>query len=157
MNRRYQAAEESIVSMPTVKSPLSFWRRPQPPPVATTVVARSAGPVLQVVLHVGDGPSRPLAVGVSQRLVLGRGKDGDGEPPDLDLSGFGAQNFGVSRRHVALVQQDGGLYVEDLNSSNGTRLNGLPLARGGRYRLRNNDELELGSLRVLVRALPKPR
>jgi len=146
------------VSMPTVKSPLTFWRRPQPPVVVeTAVAARPPEPALHVVLHIGDGPGRPLAVSINQRLALGRGMEGEGEPPDLDLTAFGAQHCGVSRRHAALVHQDNALYVEDLNSTNGTRLNGLPLARGDRYRLRNNDELELGTLRVQVRALPKPR
>jgi hypothetical protein len=144
--------------LPSVKSPLRFWQRQQPPAIVeATLAAPPPVPALQVVLHIGDGPGRPMPVSIQQRLVLGRVMEGDGEPPDLDLTPFGGQHYGVSRRHVALVHQDRALYVEDLHSTNGTRLNGMPLARGGRYRLRNNDELELGSLRVLVRALPRPR
>jgi len=42
------------------------------------------------------------------------------------------------------------LSVEDLNSTNGTRINGYKLDAGRAYRLRNGDELELGRLRLVV-------
>ncbi len=147
------------MTLPTAKPPLGFWRRPQSEaPLETVVAARPPEPALQVILQIGEMPARPLMVAISQRLVLGRsGAEGEGEGPDLDLTPFGAAHAGVSRRHAALVHQENALYVEDLSSLNGTRLNGLPLGRGARFRLRNNDELELGTLRVVVRAAPQPR
>jgi hypothetical protein len=101
--------------------------------------------------------ARPVVVNITQRLVLGRAGEGEGEGPDFDLTPFGAAHYGVSRRHMALVQHENGLYVEDLSSTNGTRLNGLTLGRGARFRLRNNDELELGGLRIIVRTAPPAR
>jgi hypothetical protein len=47
----------------------------------------------------------------------------------------------VSRRHARLTFRDGGWIVQDLDSTNGTRLNGQCV---GRCRLRPGDELELG-------------
>lgn len=46
----------------------------------------------------------------------------------------------VSRRHARLVFRDGSWVVQDLNSTNGTRLNGHPV---GRCRLRPGDQLAL--------------
>jgi FHA domain len=53
----------------------------------------------------------------------------------------------VSRRHARLVFRDGGWVVQDLESTNGTVLNGR---RVGRCRLRPGDQLELGHQRLRV-------
>jgi hypothetical protein len=47
----------------------------------------------------------------------------------------------VSRRHAQLIFRDGGWIVQDLNSTNGTRLNGQSI---GRCRLCPGDRLRLG-------------
>jgi pSer/pThr/pTyr-binding forkhead associated (FHA) protein len=47
----------------------------------------------------------------------------------------------VSRRHAQLTFRDGGWVVQDLHSTNGTRLNGQYV---GRCRLRPGDQLGLG-------------
>lgn len=53
----------------------------------------------------------------------------------------------VSRRHARLTFRDGGWIVQDLDSTNGTRLNGQ---RVGRCRLRPGDQLALGRQRLQV-------
>lgn len=50
---------------------------------------------------------------------------------------------GVSRHHVSLSQTDDGVVAEDLNSKNGTLLNGEPL-RAPR-RLKNGDRIQIGA------------
>jgi pilus assembly protein CpaF len=47
----------------------------------------------------------------------------------------------VSRRHARLVFRDGGWIIQDLASTNGTRLNGQAV---GRACLRPGDQLLLG-------------
>ncbi len=47
----------------------------------------------------------------------------------------------VSRQHARLIFRDGGWILQDLDSTNGTRLNGRYV---GRCRLRPGDELALG-------------
>ena len=47
-----------------------------------------------------------------------------GRDPKADIF---LDNPGVSRRHAAIEQADDALYVRDLHSSNGTRLNGQPV------------------------------
>lgn len=86
-----------------------------------------------------------------ERLIIGRADEGDTQPPDLDLTPFGASQNGVSRMHGALTAEGNIPYIQDLNSSNGTRINGFQLPPEKPYRLRDGDELELGSLRLIVR------
>jgi hypothetical protein len=75
--------------------------------------------------------------GTQDELVIGR-------HPSCDLV---VSDATVSRRHARLTFRDGGWVVQDLDSTNGTRLNGRYV---GRCRLRPGDRLELGyqSLRV---------
>jgi pSer/pThr/pTyr-binding forkhead associated (FHA) protein len=53
----------------------------------------------------------------------------------------------VSRRHARLVFRDGNWIVQDLQSTNGTSLNGTPI---GRSELRPGDELQIGAQRLQI-------
>lgn len=75
-------------------------------------------------------------------MVIGRGRSADvviAEPT-------------ISRAHAAIGYDGGGFFMQDLGSTNGTRVNGTREARIG---LANGDELQLGKLRLRV-ALPAP-
>ncbi len=110
---------------------------------------------LRLVLNVGEVSPKTLAVKLKERITVGRA-GADGEQPDLDMSPFEALDKGVSRLHAVFLYRDEQIYIEDLNSTNGTRINGLKLVPGRQYRLRNGDELEFGSLRVVVRLVRVP-
>jgi predicted component of type VI protein secretion system len=75
-------------------------------------------------------------------LVLGR--DSSVSLPLNDLK--------ISRRHCRIYPHKLLWVLEDLGSSNGTRVNGLPTRR---KRLRNGDRIELGSTVVVFEA-PEP-
>ena len=64
----------------------------------------------------------------------------------------------MSRRHATIVQDNEhkALYIEDLNSTNGTRINGFGLEPNRRYRLRDGDEVELGRVRMVLRFVRSP-
>jgi len=73
------------------------------------------------------------------RFVIGRGVDADlavAEPT-------------ISRLHAALEREGGGFALQDLGSTNGTRVNGR---RETQARLRDGDEIELGRLQLRLRA-----
>ncbi len=62
------------------------------------------------------------------------------------------QDLSISRQHAEITRQDGRYYLRDLNSSHGTRVNGLqvkesPLAAG--------DRLELGSSEFVVQTVER--
>jgi FHA domain len=69
--------------------------------------------------------------GAQEELVIGR-------HPDCEVV---MTNATVSRRHARLIFRDGGWIIQDLESTNGTRLNGKLV---GRCRLRPGDQLALG-------------
>lgn len=62
-----------------------------------------------------------------------------GRHPDCDIVLPVAE---VSRRHARLVLRDGIWSIQDLESTNGTFVNGVPV---GRYELRPGDYLQLGT------------
>jgi pSer/pThr/pTyr-binding forkhead associated (FHA) protein len=75
-------------------------------------------------------------------MVIGRGRSADmviAEPT-------------ISRAHAAIGYEEGRFFMQDLGSTNGTRVNG---AREGRLRLSDGDEMRLGKLRLRVN-LPIP-
>lgn len=81
-----------------------------------------------------------------RELILGR-RDSGGEKPDADFSFWGGFHNGVSRRHakVALNERNE-LVIYDLNSTNGTYINGVRLEPHRPYILHDGDELRLGKL-----------
>lgn len=94
----------------------------------------------QVVLPVAD------VVSVGRRSS----KAGD-DIPHVDLSQFDAEEHGVSRTHIQIRRKGILVYVCDLNSTNGTHLNGRRLIANGERLLRDGDELHLSRLRIKVR------
>jgi DNA-binding CsgD family transcriptional regulator len=79
-------------------------------------------------------------------VVVGRGRD-------VDLA---LDHQSVSRRHAQFRIEDGAPTIEDLQSRNGTVVNGRPIA--GRARLSFGDRVLLGSCELeLLRAGPAPR
>jgi len=70
--------------------------------------------------------------------------------PDLDLNRYNGLAMGVSRRHASLVMQDNTVQITDLNSTNGTFLNGKRLIPQRPSILRDGDEIRLGDLRMLA-------
>jgi pSer/pThr/pTyr-binding forkhead associated (FHA) protein len=54
----------------------------------------------------------------------------------------------VSRRHARLEAQNGVVYLEDLQSSNGTFLNGRRVSEA--IEIRDGDEIDVGSTRLVV-------
>ncbi|MBN1679576.1 MAG: FHA domain-containing protein [Anaerolineae bacterium] len=74
-----------------------------------------------------------------------------GAPDNLiDLSQHNAQTHGVSRAHCQLRPKNNRLYVADLNSTNGTYLNGVKLNPHREYLIAHGDRLIMGTLHIVV-------
>lgn len=71
------------------------------------------------------------------RMVVGRGRGAD-----LVIA-----ESTMSREHAAIAFDEEGCFVEDLQSTNGTKVNG---ERCERARLKNGDEIQLGRLQLQV-------
>lgn len=100
--------------------------------------------------------ARPLKARVENRLIVGRRVAGDDREPDIDLSGYQAEEMGVSRQHLALYPEGDRLIVEDLGSGNGTILNGARLRPNEPHTLSHGDHLHLARLRLDVQIILSP-
>lgn len=97
------------------------------------------------------GTASTIQVQVRESMIIGRSdSDRGGDQPDVDLTPHGAYTHGVSRRHSQILAKDDRITIKDLNSTNGTRLNGYVLSPDHEYRLRHGDELMIGQLRLQV-------
>jgi pSer/pThr/pTyr-binding forkhead associated (FHA) protein len=106
---------------------------------------------MRLVLSVMDS-RQVISTQLREQLVVGRGSGNT----DIDLAALDTGNFGISREHALFLYTDGALFVEDLNSTNGTRINGYQIDAGKQYILHNGDEVEFGSLRLMVRLVRAP-
>jgi hypothetical protein len=112
----------------------------------------------RILMQIG-GQSRTTTVGLEVRdqITIGRADPTEAFMPDLDLTPYGGQEGGVSRRHALIRHHSQALFLEDLHSANGTYLNRGAVLPGRQYRLRDGDEIELGRVRLAVRFVRPPR
>ena len=96
--------------------------RRRPPTGASAIVLSGFYEGLEVVLD-------------RARIVIGRGRKAD-----LALA-----EATISRAHAALGFDAEGFFVEDLDSTNGTLVNGATICR---QHLKNDDEIQMGKLRI---------
>lgn len=130
---------------------LSMPEDSQPMPVREpTGKTSQLGQGWRVILNVGDD-KHPISV--TDRVMIGRSVDNESSPDgiDFDLGPHSAYQFGVSRQHAVMTLRKGYLYLEDLGSTNGTRINGFQLTPHQKYRLRDGDEIEFARLRTTIR------
>ncbi len=125
-----QAIAETEKSIPIPATPV------QPAPPAATRLQTLSARLRQV--------QTDTLIEIPRQLSIVRiGKPNEQTPPDIDVSGFPNSEV-VSRTHANLRVEGDVYYIEDVGSSNGTYINGLPLAAGNRHRLRLGDRIALG-------------
>ncbi len=112
------------------------------PPVAVPPAPESPPPAPR--LMVLAGPQQGEEIPLGDELLIGRGY---GEPGAL-----GGDRL-LSRSHARIARGPGGVFfVQDTGSTNGTRLNGVPLRRV--QALKDGDEISVGTSRLEARGLP---
>lgn len=124
--------------------------RPVPP-------ADQVAPPWRILFHVGTENRTTIGLQISAEMLVGRSDTGGDAAPDLDLMPLDGQRSGVSRRHALITYEGETLFLTDLNSTNGTRINGFQLTPGRSYRLRDGDELEFGRIRGIMRLVRSAR
>jgi hypothetical protein len=137
--------QTSHLNMPDI-DPSKAMKPRQPRPNTTLLTDK-----WQIILTIGD---KKEDLTFSEHLLVGRAIDNETHPTDVigfDLTAFGAYHYGVSRHHAMMTLQEGYLYLEDLGSTNGTRINGFQLTANQKYRLRDGDEIEFARLRTHIR------
>ncbi|HUM69046.1 MAG TPA: GAF domain-containing protein [Chloroflexota bacterium] len=102
---------------------------------------------------VGEMGSIYFGLDINGEISLGRGAD---VPEVFDLTPYGAENKGVSRRHAVLRPTMNNLYLIDLGSTNGTLRNDRSIGVNTPYALADRDRLTLGHMEMQVRIVERP-
>jgi hypothetical protein len=101
-----------------------------------------------LVLAIDGGGSIELPL--SKEVVLGRLDPGRAIFPDVDLTSEEGSDKGVSRRHARISRREDQVFIEDLNSLNGTFLNATRLVPEIPYPVKDGDQVQLGKLIVTI-------
>jgi hypothetical protein len=120
----------------------------QLPPVAKVGKPLEAGQ--KQLAFVIPSSRRRVALLLKEQLYIGRTDPEAGAEPELDLTGDGGENLGVSRIHAVIQLTEEGIILRDLNSTNGTLLNNHLLEPETPYLLSSGDEIHFGNLLVHV-------
>jgi hypothetical protein len=89
---------------------------------------------------------RTISILLGEQIVVGRGIEPDEAEPAVGV--VSVASAAVSRRHLAIARRDGGRWIRDLASHNGTMLDDRPLV--GEVRIDARVELRLGGEVSLV-------
>jgi hypothetical protein len=102
-------------------------------------------------------PGVEVVIEPVSEIILGRGigaatpemnSNQDLDQIEIDLSSFMAYEAGVSRRHALISLTDDRVTITDLESANGTRLNGQDILANLPSDLDHGDILTLGKLKI---------
>jgi pSer/pThr/pTyr-binding forkhead associated (FHA) protein len=109
---------------------------------------------LRYCLAMQNGRHR-IGLPTNGEIVLGRFDSATNVTPDVDLSYDDRENFAISRRHSRIIAHDGSHEIEDMGSTNGTRVNSVKLGIGQRVTLRPGDRVGLGYCEFIYVPIPQ--
>lgn len=138
---------------------------PLPPPPAAVVAAVGPVAVAAVCPHCGEEvpdpdnrvcvechrpltpsgsvrlsfPGGEVRIGAAQAVPLGR------DPASSPVAGLFADRDNISRVHATVGVDEGGVWVRDERSLNGTYVNDVPIPPGSRIGLTDGDTLRLAA------------
>ena len=117
---------------------------PLPYSQAELIPATKVRALLIVIPH----SRRRLKLETAASIAVGR--ETDEFKPELDLNPDEAVEYGVSRSHASIQATSTGFVLIDLDSTNGTILNGYRLPPNQPYPLKNGDEVRFGDLLIHI-------
>lgn len=120
--------------------------RPLSPP---SPVTPSTAAQVEISLHLVQS-GMILHLSDKKEYTLGRIADGQTTLPDVDFSPYEAYAQGVSRLHAVLKINNQRVFLRDLGSSNGTRVNGQKISPNQDYLLNHGDIVVLGRFKIQV-------
>jgi pSer/pThr/pTyr-binding forkhead associated (FHA) protein len=103
------------------------------------------------VRFVVEESNETLEVVVNRPIIIGRSDHNS--PVDVDLTHKGGYRLGISRQHLALVPAGAAIVATDLDSRNGSKLNGEPMMPMQRYVIHSGDTLQLSGLNLHIHAI----
>jgi pSer/pThr/pTyr-binding forkhead associated (FHA) protein len=119
----------------------------------TTRPSENSNIPLKIFFVMPDGSE--AAVGTDKEIVIGRQARPDDPPVTLDLESFDGHELGVSRQHCMMKVLNDKLILVDLDSINGTFVNGKRAKPLKRYPLVDGDTISIGRLTLELRFFKK--
>ena len=125
-------------------------------PVPSSPLEPIINPVINPVapaarLQLESGTIVPLPTG-RREIIIGRDDPISGVHPEIDMTPYGAESGGISRRHVRLTIIDGQWMITDLQSTNHTRVNGVRIDPGVPTPLPDSAQVVLGRIGFIFRS-----
>ena len=125
-----------------------------PPPTPEVTRARPAKRRAPRYVLTVEATNHRIALPEEGEIVLGRFDPVTRIAPDIDLSFDDREAMMISRRHVRISARSGRHFLEDLGSTNGTKVNGKMLRIGERVLLVSGDRIWLGNCLLTYDLLP---
>ena len=136
---------DAIENPATNVLPFSQYAYSNPPlPHSETDLAPASAPrSISIII-----PHSRRRLNLETAVTIYVGRSTDDFSPELDLGLDEGIEYGVSREHAKIEPTDDGFFIIDLNSTNGTILNGYRLPPTQAYPLTTGDEVRFGDLLV---------
>lgn len=141
--RAPQPPKQSTWQQPAVSPPS---KAPNLPPQVSPQLTPDSIPRRLVIQE--SQVSLPVPAG-KQEIILGREDPVSGIFPDIDLDPYGGLEAGVGRRHARLILKGGQVFLEDLDSVNGTAVNRQRIPANQSVPLKSGDEVRLGKMALI--------
>ena len=112
----------------------------------------NAGPVESGVLVFTSLDGKTVDIPAKNEVVIGREDPVSEIFPDVDLTGLGGLEKGVSRKHAVIHRVGAECTVEDMDSTNGTYVNRKRIQPHMPQAIKPGDEVRFGKLALSVKA-----
>jgi pSer/pThr/pTyr-binding forkhead associated (FHA) protein len=129
--------------------------KPPPPPVAEEVPERRKEPKVELFSLVLESSKRRIALPTDGEIIFGRPDPNVEFFPDIDLTYEDQGRLGISRRHAKIYGDGNVHYIEDMGSTNGTKVNTQLLQLEQKHRLRQGDRIAMGHCLLVYGLSPK--
>jgi hypothetical protein len=106
-------------------------------------------PIRELTFIVRGLPERVMIAQLGE-LKLGRFEPADRQENTLDLTPYGAADRGVSRFHAQIHIEDNILFITDMNSTNGTYVEGVKISPHTSTPVHKGNKIVLGLLPLQV-------
>lgn len=118
--------------------------KPPPPPVVEKVPEWRREPEVELFSLVLEPTKRRIALPTDGEIVFGRPDPNVDFFPDIDLTYEDQGRLAISRRHARIYGDRNVHFIEDMGSTNGTKVNTELLQLGQKHILRQGDRIALG-------------
>ena len=138
---------DAIENPATNVLPFSQYAYSSPPLPHEDIELGSASKPRKIIIMI---PHSRRRLNLETAVTIHVGRRTDEFDPELDLGLDDGIEYGVSREHANIQPTDEGFFLIDLNSTNGTILNGYRLPAKQPFPLKNGDEVRFGDLLIHV-------